>query len=65
MCFAFNPIVGYELAKELMPQEDWYVKETYCKQLGDCIDAGHDPRLIKMKHTISIYPLLTMMRQDK
>jgi hypothetical protein len=41
MCFSFNPIVGYELAKQLMPNEEWFVKVTKLKKMGDCLNEGH------------------------
>lgn len=42
MCYAFNPIVAYQLALDLYPKEDWYVKETHFYPRGECIDyIGH------------------------
>lgn len=42
MAFAFAPTVGYELAKDLFPNEDWYVKEVrYYVNDMECLNLGH------------------------
>ena len=56
MCFAFNPLSGYELAKELESNESWYVKISY--YLPFYCDNNHGHATVVNQHETRYFDIV-------